>query len=160
MPTLEFDSLPLIQVDLRVAVDLPGAFPAAAIVLLHEALKERFPKIGYPAAPEYSPGRGIELDVDPMSVATLAFTSDSGLVAILQSDLVMVRWLGFEGAQDYPRFKVMRETLDWIFEHVQSAIGGQFNPTAVQVSYWNFVSEHLLETNGVAGFDIKRIGNI
>lgn len=113
LDSVEFESLPLQEVALRLV-------PAAPLVLtLPKAISyvARLEPLGWTpyigtVPTELAPGSYPEISFGT-GIERLAFMhQDQGLIAIVQSNVVALRWQHVAGGTAYPRYRAMREHLD------------------------------------------------
>ncbi|MCW5937603.1 MAG: TIGR04255 family protein [Fimbriimonadaceae bacterium] len=154
MSSLEFDRLPLAQVDVRLALDLPNPMPIAAVTELQKLFGAKFPKVAQPSQLEAAPGKPpSEIVLDPFQLAGVAFSAeDRSMVVVIQPNLLMVRWIYRREGPAYPRYEALVDNLSWCFDQIGALTEPSPSCSAVQMTYMNYVTKQQLESGGVARY--------
>jgi len=70
----------------------------------------------------------------------VAFGSDpKGVVAIIQNEVLVCRWLKLPGGAPYPRFDAMFASVSWLVSTLNERLKKAVTIDTVQMSYSNFI---------------------
>ncbi len=140
--SLEFASLPLVEVVLRMSFERPIVMSFELINRFSAALGPDFPDITEIKKIEAAPGVKFELEMAELPGAV--FTGgESGLLITLQKSVVAVRWLKRARGQGtgYPRFPVLKEALSRAHTVLAGMDGVDVKPCVTNMAYVNLVQE-------------------
>ena len=139
---LEFKSLPLQEVSIRIALPAEKKLPLEPRFYFDVWVAlggEKFGNITRVPSFDRAPGSAAP-SVDPTNLPGVCIFDDENQVAItLRSDMVSVAWTASDAESTYPRYRhVLRPTAEKIGTIIKELLG-EFFPSIVNVSYVNII---------------------
>lgn len=143
--TLRFESLPLMEVIVRLAPETLLPFRLKTLSRYAAALEERFPEVEQ--LEQIHSGlvpRPFELGFGRLNGAVFS-TADGSLSLTVQRDLVVLTWR--RGKTGYPHFDALKDSLRWAVHSMREAEPDDFPSfLAANMSYANHITTPALPT--------------
>lgn len=143
--SLEFKALPLVEAGARLAFSSPmEAIRFEQGVALANHFGAEFPVISASEARELPPGRSepqFEFVAGGVIPGLEFVKPDSGLSAVLQNDLLMIRWQKLRPEVEYPRFGAITQLLQRFVSDLERVSAPVPAASAVNFSYLNFIAD-------------------
>jgi uncharacterized protein (TIGR04255 family) len=141
MKSLEFSSLPLYEVAVRLSLAKPVALGLAKLSELSQRVKESFPVVEELQELEIPPGSGTFQLTRAAPQAVRYCGHRFGLALTLQPNLICLRWVRGASREDapYPRFSALQRELRWCVDKVAEVSAQPILVSVANVTYVNFV---------------------
>lgn len=141
---LDFGSLPLVEVAVRITFSQPLELKFATINHVAEKLQRDFPTLAEPQVFEIPPGISAQVELGPGTLVGAIYSGNPhGIIVTVQAQLVVARWLKQvqSNAPDYPRYPALRGALWQAIDALTEATNESPLPIAVSnMSYVNFLT--------------------
>ncbi len=136
--TNEFNNLPLTQVDLKVTLPEPFVFDPLGLLTSADSMSGHYNTVQSDHGMEMPPGVNMMPEL-PNSVQFVRFVDPNRSVsATLHMQMAAVRWADYGRGHDYPRYKELREELNWVITNWPVTKNVTTFPVA-QIMYQNFI---------------------